>query len=252
MSVLEGVGDRLRRVADAQRRPLVFATVSGSHLYGFPSADSDHDLRGVHLLPLDELIGLDPGPDTISIAERSDEGGLELVSHDLRKFARLLLRPNGYVLEQLLSPLVVSSSALHEELVALAPGCVTRHHAAHYLGAAANQRALLGAEDPPRLKPLLSEFRVLMTGIHLLRSACIETDLRLLNAEFQIPYLPELIEQKRPKEQSAVADDHDLARYEADCDHLRRELAEAAVVTDLPDAPTARRQLADLVVRART
>ena len=29
---------------------LVFATISGAHLYGFPSPDSDFDLRGVHLL----------------------------------------------------------------------------------------------------------------------------------------------------------------------------------------------------------
>ena len=28
--------------------PLVFATVSGAHLYGFASPDSDWDLRGVH------------------------------------------------------------------------------------------------------------------------------------------------------------------------------------------------------------
>ena len=35
----------------AARYPLVFATISGAHLYGFPSADSDFDLRGVHPLP---------------------------------------------------------------------------------------------------------------------------------------------------------------------------------------------------------
>jgi predicted nucleotidyltransferase len=31
--------------------PLLFAIVSGAHLYGFPSPDSDYDLRGVHILP---------------------------------------------------------------------------------------------------------------------------------------------------------------------------------------------------------
>ncbi|MFF5225368.1 DNA polymerase beta superfamily protein [Dactylosporangium sp. NPDC000521] len=31
-------------------RPLLFATVSGAHLYGFASVDSDLDLRGAHLL----------------------------------------------------------------------------------------------------------------------------------------------------------------------------------------------------------
>lgn len=38
--------------------PLLFATVSGAHLYGFPSRDSDVDLRGVHVLPAEDLVGL--------------------------------------------------------------------------------------------------------------------------------------------------------------------------------------------------
>ena len=37
---------RLPAIAKAQPYPLLFATVSGAHLYGFPSPDSDFDLRG--------------------------------------------------------------------------------------------------------------------------------------------------------------------------------------------------------------
>jgi predicted nucleotidyltransferase len=33
-------------------------TVSGDHLYGFPSQGSDVDLRGLHLRPIEELVGL--------------------------------------------------------------------------------------------------------------------------------------------------------------------------------------------------
>ena len=46
------VDPRLQKQVDQHPYPLVFATISGAHLYGFPSADSDYDLRGVHLLPL--------------------------------------------------------------------------------------------------------------------------------------------------------------------------------------------------------
>jgi predicted nucleotidyltransferase len=46
---------------------------------------------------------------------------MDLVTHDLRKFVRLMLRRNGYVLEQLLSPLVVHTADAHRELAALAP-----------------------------------------------------------------------------------------------------------------------------------
>ena len=35
----------LKGIADAQPYPLLFVTISGAHLYGFPSADSDYDLR---------------------------------------------------------------------------------------------------------------------------------------------------------------------------------------------------------------
>jgi predicted nucleotidyltransferase len=37
--------------------PLLFTTVSGAHLYGFPSPDSDYDLRGAHILPAQEAVG---------------------------------------------------------------------------------------------------------------------------------------------------------------------------------------------------
>lgn len=45
--------------------PLLFATVSGAHLYGFASVDSDLDLRAAHLLPAAEVVGLRTGPATL-------------------------------------------------------------------------------------------------------------------------------------------------------------------------------------------
>src|SRR6185503_3326165 len=99
---------RLPDIARAQAFPLLFATVSGAHLYGFPSTDSDWDLRGVHVLPSSEVVGLKEGPDTLTIEDKRDGFELDLVTHDeAKKFFGLLLRRNGYVLEQLFSPLIV-------------------------------------------------------------------------------------------------------------------------------------------------
>jgi uncharacterized protein len=39
---------QILELADGQPYPLLFVTISGVHLYGFPSPDSDYDLRGVH------------------------------------------------------------------------------------------------------------------------------------------------------------------------------------------------------------
>ena len=155
---------------DAHPYPLVFATISGAHLYGFPSADSDFDLRGVHLLPLNQVVGLNPGEETVEKSGVYDGIEMDLVTHDAKKFFGLMLKKNGYVLEQLLSPLVVHTTPEHEELKAIAKDCITRHHAHHYLGFADTQWRLFRKEDPPKVKPLLYVYRVLLTGIHLMRT----------------------------------------------------------------------------------
>jgi len=95
--------------AEVARLPysLLFATVSGAHLYGFPSPDSDYDLRGAHILSAKESVGLLPKQETIEFSGLRDGIEMDLVTHDVLKFFTMLLKRNGYVLEQLYSPLVV-------------------------------------------------------------------------------------------------------------------------------------------------
>src|SRR5215470_5952894 len=100
------IDPRLHRIVAAQPYPLLFATISGAHLYGFPSPDSDFDLRGAHVLPLKEVVGLRTGPETIERSAVREGIEVDLVTHDVRKFFSLLLKKNGYVLEQVLSPLI--------------------------------------------------------------------------------------------------------------------------------------------------
>jgi predicted nucleotidyltransferase len=88
-----------------------------------------------------------------------------IVSHDVKKFMHLLLKKNGYVLEQLYSPLIVHTTPEHAELKSIAHGCITRHHSHHYFGFAETQWKLLLKESPRRVKPLLYVYRVLLTGI---------------------------------------------------------------------------------------
>src|SRR5689334_11793117 len=161
---------RLRATIAQQPYPLLFATISGAHLYGFPSPDSDYDLRGAHILPHQNVLGLDVHHETIERSSIVDGLEIDLVTHDVRKFFLLLLKKNGYVLEQLLSPLVLQTTAAHDELKSLAPACITRFHAYHYLGFAETQWRLFEKENPRRAKPLLYVYRVLLTGIHLMRT----------------------------------------------------------------------------------
>lgn len=242
---------RLLAVAARQPYPLLFATVSGAHLYGFPSPDSDYDLRGVHVLPLREVVGLDTGPETIEVSRQEEGLELDLVTHDVRKFFGLLLKKNGYVLEQLCSPLVVHTTPAHEELKALARGCVTRHHSHHYLGFARTQWTLFEKEASRRVKPLLYVYRVLLTGIHLMRTGEVEANLVRLNELFRLPQLPELIARKVAGPEQSTLDEADLSLHRSAYAHLQAELEDASRQSVLPEAPTARSALHDLLVRLR-
>ncbi|MEV0263875.1 nucleotidyltransferase domain-containing protein [Streptomyces sp. NPDC050617] len=239
----------LRPAVAEQPDPLLFVTVSGAHLYGFPSRDSDVDLRGVHLLPVEALVGLHDPEETRSRMWVHDGVELDLVTHDLRKFVRLMLRRNGYVLEQLLSPLVVHTTAAHAELAALAPGVLTSHHAHHYRGFANTQWRLF--EKNGELKPLLYTFRALLTGIHLMRSRQLQADLPTLLGEVAAPdYLPDLITAKAAAEHAASTE-IPAERAAQDVQQLHAVLDEARAATELPDTATAQEALHDFVVRQR-
>jgi predicted nucleotidyltransferase len=242
---------RLRAAAASHPYPLIFATVSGAHLYGFPSPDSDYDLRGCHVVPVREVVGLDEGRDTIEVSSRNEGLELDLVTHDVRKFFGLMLRRNGYVLEQVHSPLVVHTTPEHEELKAIAAGCVTRPHAHHYLGFAQTQWRLFEKESPRRVKPLLYVYRVLLTGIHLMRTGQVEANLVRLNADARLPHVADLIARKLAGPEQSAVSDADLGFHRREYDRLVAELEAARDASGLPETPSARSALNDLLVRIR-
>lgn len=233
--------------------PLVFATVSGAHLYGFPSPDSDFDLRGAHVLPLNAFGGLRAPDETAESLGPSEGIELDLVSHDIAKFARMLLKRNGYVLEQLTSPLVVHTTDLHRELLDLVPRLLTVHHAHHYLGFGRTQWELFAKK--PTVKALLYVHRALLTGVHLMRTGRVEADLLALlehvnDREFESE-LRDLVERKRTGGEKDAVDPALAERFEPRYAALVGLLERERDATHLADEPSCRDEIAELVRAAR-
>ena len=241
----------ISELAAEQPYPSLFITISGAHLYGFPSPDSDFDLRGVHMLPPAEVLGLDVGRETIEVSTIRDGLEIDLVTHDARKFFMLMLRKNGYVLEQLYSPLIIRTSREHEELKAIGRGCITRHHVHHYIGFANTQWKLLEKESPPRVKPLLYLYRVLLTGIHLMRTGEMEANLLTLNEHIPLPYVPELVARKLEGNERAVLEEADLRFYRSEYERLLTLVQTESDRSALPENAVAKPALNDLLLRLR-
>lgn len=183
----------------------------------------------------------------------SMEGGIELdlVTHDAKKFFLMMLQKNGYVLEQLYSPLVIVGTDEHDELKEIGKKCITRNHCHHYLGFALTQWRLFSKEEKPRVKPLLYVYRVLLTGINLMRTGVIEANLVTLNEEFKLPYIPDLIEQKLSGVEKQQVKKADIEFHESEYSRLRMQLEEEFARCKLPEKPNAKKELDDLLRRVR-
>lgn len=229
-------------------RPL-FVAVSGAHLYGFPSPDSDIDLRGAYLLPLRGVLGLGAIKEHWTSTIEQDGTKLDMVFYDLKRLFWVMLHRPGSGLEALHSLLVVHDGGHLDELRCLARGCITRRAYHHYAGFAGSRIAAFESGAPRRVKTLLYIYRLLMTGIHVLETGQIEASLPRLNQIFGLSLIPDLIAQKR-EEQSFLADG-DLAVYRLAITHLQSRLETAYQQTSLPDAPTNRSDLDDFSVRVR-
>lgn len=224
-------------VVEAEPYKHLFMTISGSHQYGFSSHDSDIDLRGVHLLPVQEIAGLHKGPTTI---EHTTENAIpiDVVTHDVAKFCNLLLSKNGNVLENLYSPLVVTTTLAHEELKYLASLCITRYHCKHYRGFADKQWHLLQKEhqrNKKGVKALLYLYRVMLTGIHMMQTGRVEAHLLTLNSTFHLPYLPDLIARKLAGSEHESLTEQEVALHTSEYHRLCEMLENAFLDCRLPE-----------------
>lgn len=81
---------------------ILFAIESGSRAWGFPSPDSDYDVRFVYARPVDWYLSLTPGRD---VYELPIDDVLDINGWDIKKALGLLLKPNPVMLEWLSSPI---------------------------------------------------------------------------------------------------------------------------------------------------
>ncbi|CAN5680146.1 nucleotidyltransferase domain-containing protein [soil metagenome] len=235
----------------AHPHPLLFVTMSGAHLYGFESPNSDYDLRGCHIVPAQQMLALDPPGETVEVMDKAAPIEIDLVTHDARKFFTLLLKNNGYVLEQVCSPLVVYAAPEFARLRALAPRCITRNHKHHFLHFGINQWEMVVKGGRATVKGLLYTYRVLLAGIHLLRTGEVESNLRRLNETFRLGYIDELIALKMSGDEKAELQGLDLAQHEREFARLCAELEQARERSSLAETPDCRAELNDLLVDLR-
>lgn len=148
----------LASLAAARGIHILYACESGSRAWGFPSPDSDYDVRFIYCHPPEWYLRLDEGPDNLSFPV-DDE--LDLAGWELRKTLRLLRGSNAALFEWLQSPIIYCEApGFRAQLAPLLPQAFNlKAGLHHYLGQLRRgvEADLIGADV--RLKRLFYALR---------------------------------------------------------------------------------------------
>lgn len=204
----------------------LFVVLSGSHAYGFPSAESDYDLRGAYIAKTKELLSLQKPFETI---EKKDTK-MELVVYEIEKMLHLLLGPSGYIFEQIHSPYPILESKQFKQLKQISHFIVCKALHNHYSGFALSIYKKAHTSGWADVKEDLYLLRVLMTGITLLETGKVVVNLPELNKKFKFDVVPQLIELRGQSETA-----RGMINLDKEASELFNRLDAAYKASNLPD-----------------
>lgn len=181
---------------------VIYASVVGSHQYGWNDETSDIDVHGCYISPLMTVLSLEHSDVVIS---RKFDGEIEVNLFELEKELKLILDNNCNVYEHLSSPYRLITSPLHLELMVLAKRALSKKIINSYMGLAThNYKKYIEPfihKEPASIpaKKFLYVMRALMSGIYVLNKGHIESNIYKLNRYHNFDVIDKLIEVKKSK-----------------------------------------------------
>lgn len=217
----------------AQRTHLVIS-LSGAHAYGFPSPDSDLDLKAIHIESTAKLVGLTPPKPTFDRLEVIEGVEIDYTSNEIGPVLVGILSGNGNYLERVLGTLPVVTSPEHDELRPIVQRALSKKLFRHYAGFARGQLRDFDEAAEPTAKKLLYVIRTALTGMHALRTGRVVIDANELLDEYGFAAAAELIQQKRAGER-VVLHDPLRTKWRAEVERAFGQLSDAFTTSPLPD-----------------
>lgn len=98
---MKNTKDILAQVEKKKKIKILYACETGSRAWGFPSPDSDYDVRFIYIHERDWYLSLSQRKDTI---EHMD-GEMDITGWDLKKSLALLKKSNAPLIERFQSPI---------------------------------------------------------------------------------------------------------------------------------------------------
>jgi len=109
---MENIATILNQIEEEKHVKILYACETGSRAWGFPSPDSDYDIRFIYLHERDWYLSLNEKKDTIEFMLNEE---LDITGWDLKKSLVLLKKSNAPLIERFQSPIEYYSIAGFKE-----------------------------------------------------------------------------------------------------------------------------------------
>ncbi len=98
---MEKIREILKNLEQKKKIKILYACETGSRAWGFPSPDSDYDIRFIYMHERDWYLSLSQRKDTLEFMD----GELDITGWDLKKCLTLLKKSNAPLIERFQSPI---------------------------------------------------------------------------------------------------------------------------------------------------
>lgn len=118
-NIFQEIISRLERIQSEEEVKILYACESGSRAWGFPSNDSDYDVRFIYIRKPEFYLSIDEGRDVI---EKPIVDDIDLSGWDLKKTLKLFRKSNPPLLEWFQSPIIyMKQFSIYEKIKSLLP-----------------------------------------------------------------------------------------------------------------------------------
>jgi len=119
---------------EEHHRHHLVVSLSGAHAYGFPSPDSDLDLKAIHIEPTARLLALSPPAASAARLDVIDGVEIDYTSNEVRQALVGILQGNGNYIERVLGAIPLRAAREMEELRPIVHRALSRRVYRHYHG----------------------------------------------------------------------------------------------------------------------
>ncbi len=170
---------------------VLFANISGAHLFGTASPKSDVDLRGSYIIPTNSLFGFSKPRDTIELSK----GDVEIQIHEAEKYLSLMVKGNMNFIEEALSPVRIVDTPIAQEFRELAKASLSKETFNHVQGMSIHTKKHAQKENFSSPKRNLYLLRELLRGIVLFKDGVFESNVIELSKLHGDPTIIDLAEE---------------------------------------------------------